>query len=67
MLGALAGAVARVRSVPAVATGWASFAVTAKPMFRSSAAAAKITPSTWPFGATSGPPELPLRTSARIV
>lgn len=58
---------ARVRSAPESATGRASAAVTAKPVFGSSAAAAKITPSTSPFEETSGPPELPLRTNARIV
>lgn len=56
-----------VRSTPAEATGAASAAVTANPVLGSSAAAAKITPSTSPVDATSGPPELPLRTSARMV
>lgn len=56
-----------VRWTPAWATGAASSAVTAKPVLGSSAAAAKITPSTSPSASTKGPPELPLRTSARIV
>jgi len=56
-----------VRATPAWATGAASFAVRAKPVFLSSAAAAKMTPSTWPLVVISGPPELPLRTSDRIV
>ena len=56
-----------VRPTPAVTTGSASAAVSANPVSGSSAAAAKITPSTLPSDASSGPPELPLRTRARIV
>ena len=48
-LGAVAGADCSCAE-PWRATEAASSAVTAKPVFGSSAAAAKITPSTWPFG-----------------
>jgi type VII secretion-associated serine protease mycosin len=58
---------ASVRPVAAATTGDASAAVSANPVSASSAAAAKMTPSTAPSADSSGPPELPLRTSARIV
>ena len=51
----------------ASATGRASLAVSAKPVSGSSRAAAKMTPSSSPAVSMSGPPELPLRTVARIV
>ena len=56
-----------VRVRPASATLAAAAAVTANPVYWSSAAAAKMTPSTVPSELISGPPELPLRTSALIV
>ena len=52
---------------PRAAVEDASAAVNAKPVCGSSAAAAKMMPSTAPSVPTSGPPEFPLRTHALIV
>ena len=55
-----------VSCAPALASEDTSAAVSAKPVSDTPTAAANTTPSTVPSGESSGPPELPDWTTARI-